>query len=144
MTKKPTVEKVICYIVRGSELLVFRHVDFSFEEVGIQVPAGTIHPDEPPIDAAIREAQEETGIKDLKVVRKLGVVKYDVSPYRFEVHKRHIFLMEAVGETSDRWFSQEDHDGAEEPTRFECFWIPLEAAHVLQSGQGALIGTLFE
>ncbi|MEU3553328.1 hypothetical protein [Streptomyces fragilis] len=40
-------------------------------------------------------------------------------------------------------FAQEDHDGEQEPTRFECFWIPLEAAHIPQSGQGALLGRLF-
>ncbi|GAA3710398.1 hypothetical protein GCM10023082_05360 [Streptomyces tremellae] len=44
--------------------------------------------------------------------------------------------------TPERWPSQEDHDGEQEPTRFECFWIPLETAHVLQSGQGALLGLL--
>ncbi|MER5372714.1 hypothetical protein [Streptomyces sp. NPDC002553] len=38
--------------------------------------------------------------------------------------------------------SQEGHDGEQEPTHFECFWIPLEAAHILQSGQGALLGRL--
>jgi hypothetical protein len=25
----------------------------------------------------------------------------------------------------------------------ECFWIPLRDAHVLQAGQGALIGAIF-
>lgn len=37
-----------------------------------------------------------------------------------------------------------EEDGEREPTRFECFWIPLEAAHVLQTGQGALVGRLFD
>ena len=32
--------------------------------------------------------------------------------------------------------------GELEPIRFECFWIPLAAGHVLQSGQGALLGRL--
>jgi hypothetical protein len=44
--------------------------------------------------------------------------------------------------TPEQWASQEDHDGEQDPTRFECFWIPLEAAHILQSGQGALLGRL--
>ena len=38
MTKK----KVIVYVVKDEKLLVFRHVDFSYEEVGVQVPGGTI------------------------------------------------------------------------------------------------------
>lgn len=26
----------------------------------------------------------------------------------------------------------------------ECFWLPLETAHILQSGQGALLGRLYD
>lgn len=40
--------------------------------------------------------------------------------------------------------SQELHDGQQPPTGLECFWIPLRRAHVLQAGQGALIGALFD
>ncbi|MFG2004819.1 NUDIX domain-containing protein [Spirillospora sp. NPDC048911] len=36
---------------------VFRHTDHSYEEVGIQVPAGSIQPEETPEDAALREAR---------------------------------------------------------------------------------------
>ena len=32
--------KVICYLVRNRELLVFRHADEPWEESGLQVPAG--------------------------------------------------------------------------------------------------------
>ncbi|MGW1815411.1 hypothetical protein ACWCQM_17860 [Streptomyces sp. NPDC002125] len=42
----------------------------------------------------------------------------------------------------ERWPSEEDHDRHGESTRFECFWIPPETAHVLQPGQGALLGLL--
>jgi len=36
---KPTIPKVICYVTCRGKLLVFRHTDYSFEEVDIQVPA---------------------------------------------------------------------------------------------------------
>ncbi|MFJ9059980.1 hypothetical protein [Streptomyces sp. NPDC102409] len=52
----------------------------------------------------------------------------------------HVFHLELTELTPESRASQEDHDGEQEPTHFECFWIPLEAAHVLQSGQGALLG----
>lgn len=42
MREKVVREKALCYVVRDGRLLVFRHVDFSYEEVGIQVPAGSI------------------------------------------------------------------------------------------------------
>ena len=142
MPEKVIKDKVLCYVVRDGRLLVLRHTDHSYEEVGIQVPAGSVRPDETPEEAALREAREETGLSDLKIVRKLGETTYDISPYRYEIQHRHVFHMELAEETPERWTSQEDHDGEQEPTRFECFWIPLQAAHILQSGQGALLGAL--
>lgn len=142
MPEKVTKEKVLCYIVRDGRLLVFRHTDYSYEEVGIQVPAGSIRAGESPEDAALREATEETGLKDFEIVRKLGEATYDIAPYRFEIQHRHVFELKLNEETPQRWGSQEDHDGQGDPTHFECFWIPLEAAHILQSGQGALLGEL--
>jgi 8-oxo-dGTP pyrophosphatase MutT (NUDIX family) len=135
-------DKVLCYVVRDGRLLVFRHTDYSYEEVGIQVPAGSIQPGETAEDAALREAREETGFKDFTIVAKLGETEYDISPYRLEIQKRHVFHLELAEPTPERWGSQEDHDGEQEPTHFECFRIPLEAAHILQSGQGALLGRL--
>lgn len=142
--ERVTKEKVLCYLVREGRLLVFRHTDYSYEEVGIQVPAGSIRDGETPEAAALREAGEETGLKDCQVMRKLGETEYDMSPYRFEIQHRHVFHLEPTEPTPERWASQEDHDGQQEPTHFECFWIPLEAAHILQSGQGALLGRLYD
>ena len=144
MPDKVGTEKVLVYIVRDGTLLVFRHIDRTYEEVGIQVPAGTIRPGEPPADAALREAREETGLTEFEIVRKLGEYTYDISPSRWEVQRRHVFELELRETTPERWNSREDHDGVGEPTRFECFWLPLETAHILQSGQGALLGRLFD
>ncbi|WP_329486650.1 NUDIX domain-containing protein [Kitasatospora sp. NBC_01246] len=144
MPEKVTKEKVLVYVVRDGKLLVFRHTDYSYEEVGIQVPAGSIRTDETPEAAALREAREETGLAGLKIVRKLGETTYDISPYRFEIQHRHVFHLEPTEPTPQRWMSQENHDDEQDPTRFECFWMPLAAAHILQSGQGALLGSLFD
>ena len=144
MPPKVVTPKVLCYIVHKECLLVFRHRDHSFEQVGIQVPAGTIRPGESPEAAALREAHEETSLTGIAIVRKLGETRYDISPTRFEIQHRHVFLMALKHEPPDRWMSSEDHDGIAPPTTFECFWIPLANAHVLQSGQGALVGTLFD
>ena len=144
MTNKIIKDKVLCYVVRDGWLLVFRHIDYSYEEVGIQIPAGSIQPQETPEAAALREAREETAFTQFRIVRKLGEFIYDISPYRFEIHHRRVFHLELIEPTPDRWASQELHDGEQDPTNFECFWIPLETAHVLQAGQGALLGALYE
>jgi hypothetical protein len=74
MPARIQTSKALCYIVREDQLLVFRHTDYDLEHVGIQVPAGTIGPEDAP----------------------------------------------------------------------QCFWIPLQDADVLQAGQGALIGVMFD
>ena len=138
MTKK----KAIVYVVKDRKLLVFRHVDFSYEEVGIQVPAGTIDEGEEPEAAALRELQEETGYTDFKIISLLGTATYDMHPQKQEIHERFFFLAESIGALPERWESQEDHDGKVPPTRFECFWIPLKRGHILSAGQGAFLGKI--
>ncbi|GAA2629305.1 hypothetical protein GCM10010425_29690 [Streptomyces spororaveus] len=85
------------------------------------MPAGSVRPGEAPEAAALREAREETGLPDFKIVRKLGETEYDISPYRFEIQHRHVFHLELTEPTPERWMSQEDHDGEQEPTYCECF-----------------------
>ena len=58
------VRKVVAYITRerdGKEqLLVFTHRDYP--EAGLQVPAGTVQPNEAAEDALHRELSEELGV----------------------------------------------------------------------------------
>jgi len=144
MPTKVHTSKVLCYIVRDGQLLVFRHADYDLEHVGIQVPAGSIRHGESPEDAALREAREETGLSQFSIVGKLGETTYDITPYRYEIQHRHVFHLQVDGPTEWRWPSQELHDGQQPATRLECFWIPLQNAHVLQAGQGALISAILE
>lgn len=144
--EKPIKRKVVVYVVRDDKLLVFRHRDFSYEEVGIQVPAGSIRDGEEAEAAALRELQEETGYDCFKIIdpRPLGMDRYDMTPCRSEVQERTFFLAVPTADLPDRWESEETHDGEGMPTRFECFWIPLTAAHVLQSGQGSMLHRITE
>ena len=100
MPDKVTASKVVCYIVRDGQLLVFRHADYDLEHVGLQVPAGSIRPGESPEDAALREAREETGLSQFRVVRKLGEIIYDISPYRYEIQHRHVSSFKSMSQLS--------------------------------------------
>jgi 8-oxo-dGTP pyrophosphatase MutT (NUDIX family) len=136
-------QKVLCYIVRDGQLLVFRHLGQPWDASGLQVPAGSIRPGESPEAAALREAEEETGLTGLQLVRKLGEVRYDLAPYRPEIQHRHVFELRLQDEPPERWVSRETdpETGGEQPA-FECYWIPLAQGHVLSGGQGALLGLL--
>jgi len=67
-----TLQKVTAFITRaradgGNDLLVMQH-----PTAGVQLPAGTVEENEPLIDAAFREVAEETGLRELRLVRRLG------------------------------------------------------------------------
>jgi 8-oxo-dGTP pyrophosphatase MutT (NUDIX family) len=142
--EKALKQKVVVFVVKDDKLLVFRHTDYSYEEVGIQVPAGSIREGETPEEAALRELKEETGYDCFKIEGSLGVEKYDMTPYRSEIQERYFFLAIPTADLPERWNSEEKHDGEQEPTRFECFWIPLHSGHILQAGQGALLYKISE
>jgi 8-oxo-dGTP pyrophosphatase MutT (NUDIX family) len=141
---KLLTKKVLVYCVHEGRLLVFRHVDYSWEEVGLQVPAGSIKEGETIEAAALRELQEETGYTCFAIDSVLGTTWYDLSPYRDELQERYFVRAHVTATLPERWESQEDHDGLKEPTRLECFWVPLQRAHVLQAGQSALVWQLGE
>jgi len=138
------VEKAFAYITHGKRLLVFRHV--RSPEAGIQVPAGTIEPDESPEAAALREASEETGLHQLSIEAKLGTCDFDMSPFgREELHRRHFFHLKVAGVPPDQWVHEERNrsDAGRDPIPFEFFWVRLpDAVPDLIADHGALLHLL--
>jgi len=139
----PRVAKALCYIVRDGELLVFRHRDYP--EAGLQVPAGTLHPDEPPAVGALREAEEETGRSGFRIARALGSADYEfrnTAPgfLRHEIHERHFFLLEPPGGLPDRWSHLAEEGNGD--FWFEFSWMPLVPELLLAADQHAYLARL--
>ncbi len=134
------MDKVVAYITRGDELLVFRHTEFP--EAGIQVPAGTVEPGEDSEAAVLREAREETGLDLLSVRSFLGEREYDMHPYgKAEVHRRRFFHIELLKEAPTTWRHLETSGGTKlVPVEFEFFWarMPNDVPELI-AGQGDLL-----
>lgn len=70
-------KRVFTYITFNRKLLVIDHVDYP--HLKMQIPGGTIEEGESPMHAAIREAEEETGLSGLALKTFLGDFEKDLS-----------------------------------------------------------------
>ena len=109
----------------------------------MQVPAGTIEPNESTDAAALREAREETGLKEFGPPQYVGVAAVDMSVYgRRELHERHFFRLPLAQTAPAQWRHVETSGGTAAPEVFEFSWVPLSAVPQLAGGQGAFLHAL--
>jgi 8-oxo-dGTP pyrophosphatase MutT (NUDIX family) len=135
--------KVLAYITSRGHLLVFRHP--AFPEAGIQVPAGTVEADEAPEEAVLREAAEETGLRDLRLVALLGTSERDMADFgREETHLRWFYHLHCEDDVPATWRHWETHpsDAGSAPILFEFSWAPLRQVPVLIADQGGMVPVL--
>ena len=111
--------RVVAYVLRGRELLVFEHRDFP--DAGTQVPAGTVDDDEPPALAVVREVREETGV-DARLVSELGVT--DAVAPRGEPRRNYFFEL-ATDEPRDAWEHVVHGGGGDDGLVFVCRLVPI-------------------
>jgi len=134
--------KVFAYVTHGRRLLVLDHPDSP--EAGTQLPAGTRREDEPPEEAVLREAAEETGLEGLRVAAFLGEVDHPV-PEWGQSHRRRFHHLTCEGEPPERWRHWErlPSDGTTEPILFELYWADLpHGVPPLAPGHDALLPRL--
>ncbi len=118
--------KAFAYITHQNRLLVFEHA--AYPDAGIQVPAGSIEPDETPEQGVMREAYEETGLEGLKIVEYLAEVKRDLSSQGIaEIHHRYFFHLTCDHVPPETWSHMETNrsDGNPEPLEFRFYWAAL-------------------
>lgn len=123
-------EKAVAYITRrvahNVQVAVFEH-DKEWSEAGLQVPAGTIDEGETPETAVVREAEEESGLKSLKVVRKID----EYQMYRHthgEYNRRHVYELESTESPQEEWECVVAGGGEDKGMRFHYRWMNVEEA----------------
>ncbi|MBI4288425.1 MAG: NUDIX hydrolase [Chloroflexi bacterium] len=108
--------------------VVYRYTDNTLEVVLCgrtgsgtwNLPKGTPEPGESLRETAIREVQEETGLKVI-VKKRIGHIRYWFSGDGVNYHKTvHFYLMEPIGG------ALEDHD----PEFDVAQWFPLDEAYI--------------
>jgi ADP-ribose pyrophosphatase YjhB (NUDIX family) len=136
--------KAFAYITHGNSILVLKQP--CHPEAGIQVPAGSVEPGESPRSGALREAVEETGLQNLRLVRFLGLVRFDRMPIDRVAgfHNRWFFHLACDETPADIWehFEMTPSDGSA-PVRFECSWVDLDDV-TLDWGHDAMLPRLRE
>ncbi len=118
--------KVFAYITCQQRLLVMAHPHVP--EAGIQVPAGTLEPGESPEAGVLREAFEETGLKNLRCGALLGEQIRPMTDFGLaQIHHRYFFHLTCPGPVADSWLHDELHpsDGGTAPITFEFYWVSL-------------------
>lgn len=106
--RRPTIEEVVHETTSGG-IIFRRSPEGKLEILLIQdaknrwtIPKGHVEPDEEPKQTAKREIQEETGLKEMKVMSWLGKVNFR---YRrantLVLMTMHIYLVHGLGDTDD-------------------------------------------
>jgi len=122
------IRKAYAYITRGSQLLIFSHPDFP--DAGLQVPGGTVQPDEAPSETVLREAHEETGLTQLRLGAFLGEQQRDLSDFgKAEIHHRYFYHVWCEEDTPAAW-QHDETDPSDDPIyhvpiRLAFFWVAL-------------------
>lgn len=90
--------------------------------------------------AALREAVEETGLTDLKLVCFLGEQVYprrDVD--KMEVHQRKFFQIECTKTPPESWERYEEFSAEGNRPLFRFFWVPIRNVPPLIAGHDAFV-----
>jgi ADP-ribose pyrophosphatase YjhB (NUDIX family) len=113
-------KRVVGYVTRGRDLLVFEHAGV------LQVPAGRIDYDETLEEGLLREVEEETGVTGLRVVEVLADADEVDRLYGVLAHRSCAFHAVVEHGGPDAWAHPVTGTGMDAGMVFPCSWVPLD------------------
>ena len=132
-------DRVLAYVTRERdgrrELLVFDHRDEPGP--GTQVPAGRLEPSEELEAGLLRELEEEAGLTDAQIVRKVGTFAPRELPHgkRYTNHAYEV----AAPSAPDVWQHTVLGDGDDAGLVFVYRWVPLSPPPSLWGGSDPVL-----
>jgi 8-oxo-dGTP pyrophosphatase MutT (NUDIX family) len=117
-------KRVVGYVTRGRELLVFDHK--GMPDVPTQVPAGRVDSHENLEEGLRREVEEETGVAEIEVVRELADPREFERLYGPGAHESHAFHAVAPPGGPDAWEHPVTGTGMDSGLTFACRWVAID------------------
>lgn len=133
-------KRVVGYVTRGRELLVFDHK--GMPEVPTQVPAGRVDAHEDLEAALAREVEEETGISVSRVVAELADADDFERLFGPHDHPSQAFHAVADAGGPSEWEHPVTGTGMDAGLVFICRWVPLDEAPPLWGKADPLVERL--
>ena len=115
------IKKAYGYVTRimagKTQVLVFQH---PIAKAGMQIPKGTVNPNERPSESAIREIEEETGLKGVELEKLIAQDYWENDDGA--IHNRYFYRMKIL-KAPDEWIHYPTGGGEEAGLSFRFFWI---------------------
>jgi ADP-ribose pyrophosphatase YjhB (NUDIX family) len=132
-------KRVVGYVTRGRELLVFEHAGL------MQLPAGRVDHDETLEEGLVREVEEETGVAGVRIIRELAdAAEFERLFGRRIAHDSHAFHAVVDAETPDTWTHRITGSGMDSGISVPCRWVPLDERPLLWGKPDPLVERLLE
>jgi ADP-ribose pyrophosphatase YjhB (NUDIX family) len=133
-------KRVVGYVTRGRELLVFDHK--GMPHVPTQVPAGRVDSHEDLEAGLHREVEEETGLTEIEIVRKLADADAFERLYGSGAHESHAYHAVVEPGGPDAWEHPVSGTGMDSGLVFVCRWVPLDECPPLWGDADPLVERL--
>jgi ADP-ribose pyrophosphatase YjhB (NUDIX family) len=113
-------KRVVAFVTRGTELLVFDYEGLT------ELPGGRIDAHESLEEGIVREVEEETGLADVRVVEELADARAFEQLYGRGVHETYVFHLVTEAETPDAWEHHVTGTGMDAGLVYACRWVPVD------------------